>query len=100
MKQNQPISEDNQPNSGQSKVKEKKVNERKRNESKAAVGGVHSSFSEKFDDLEYRETLVNCYGEEAVMAYEAKFDKWVKDKKKVNVNKYEAIDWWLCEDFE
>lgn len=100
IRQNQPIGEQNQPNIGQSKVKESKRNEMKRNESKPADGGLRNLFQKnEFDNSEYRQQLVDIYGEDLVAQYEKKFDDWTKDKKAVNVNKYFEIDKWLCEDF-
>ena len=95
--QNRPISEDNQSNSEQSKVKETKVNEMKREESKSAVGGL--PYSALVSGEEYRQELVVTYGEDRVKQYEEKFKKWISDKKKVNVNMYDMISGWLYSDF-
>jgi hypothetical protein len=68
--------------------------------SKSAEGGLPDSFSKnEFDNLEYRQQLIDTYGEDLVIQYEKKFDEWVKGKKTTNVNKYFEIDKWLCEDF-
>ncbi len=84
----------------ESKVKKNKINEMKTDKSKSAGGGLRNSDPKNdFDNAEYRQLLVDDYGEDTVVRYEKKFDEWAKGKKAVNVNKYFEIDKWLLEDF-
>lgn len=80
-----------------SEVNQMELNGMKKDKSKFA-GGLHKSFQNEFDDPEYRQTLVEAYGEDLIRDYELRFDNWAKDKKTVNINKYAAIDRWICED--
>lgn len=87
-------------NNTKSKVNKNELNDIKKDKSKSAEGGLRNSYPKnKFDNLEYRQLLVDDYGEDTVIRYEKKFDEWVKGKKTVNVNKYFEIDKWLLEDF-
>ncbi len=68
--------------------------------SKSAEGGLPDSFSKnEFDNSEYRQQLIDTYGEDLVIQYEKKFDVWAKGKKAFNANKYFEIDKWLLKDF-
>lgn len=87
-------------NGTKSKVNENKINQNKTDKSKSADGGLRNlDQKNEFDNSEYRQQLVDNYGEDLVAQYEKKFDDWTKDKKAVNVNKYFEIDKWLYEDF-
>ncbi len=88
-------------NATKSKVnKNNKINQNETDKSKSAGGGLRNSNPKnEFDNLEYRQLLVDDYGEDTVVRYEKKFDEWAKGKKAVNVNKYFEIDKWLLEDF-
>lgn len=97
-----PNNYDKSPNNDtkESKVNNNKINEMKTDKSKSAGGGLRNSDPKyEFDNAEYRQSLVDDYGEDTVVRYEKKFDEWAKGKKAVNVNKYFEIDKWLCEDF-
>lgn len=77
-----------------------KINKNKTDKSKSAWGGLRNPDPKNgFDNSEYRQQLIDTYGEDLVIQYEKKFDVWAKGKKAVNVNKYFEIDKWLCEDF-
>lgn len=90
-------------NDTKSKVNKNKINQNKTDKSKSADGGLRNlDKKDEFDDFdnsEYRQLLINNYGEDLVIQYEKKFDEWAKGKKTVNVNKYFEIEKWLCEDF-
>ena len=97
-----PNNYDKSPNNDtkESKVNNNKINEMKTDKSKSAEGGLPDSFSKnEFDNSEYRQQLIDTYGEDLVIQYEKKFDVWAKGKKAFNANKYFEIDKWLCEDF-
>lgn len=61
--------------------------------------GWDKAIDTAIDNSEYRQQLIDTYGEDLVIQYEKKFDEWVKGKKMVNVNKYFEIDKWLLKDF-
>ena len=61
--------------------------------------GWDKAIDTAIDNSEYRQQLIDTYGEDLVIQYEKKFDEWAKGKKAVNVNKYFEIDKWLLKDF-
>lgn len=97
-----PNNYDKSPKNGtkESKVNKNKINQNETDKSKSADGGLHNlDRKNEFDNSEYRQQLIDAYGEDLIIQYEKKFDEWIKGKKAVNVNKWFEIDKWLCEDF-
>lgn len=87
-------------NNTKSKVNKNTINQNETDKSKSADGGLHNlDQKNEFDNSEYRQQLIDAYGEDLIIQYEKKFDEWIKGKKAVNVNKWFEIDKWLCEDF-
>lgn len=87
MGQNQPISEDNQPNNGHSKVNESKLNESRVDKPPKAANCS-------------RDDLIKDYGIAAVNEYERRFEEWKAKQGAVNANKYAVISKMLYEDYK
>lgn len=87
---NRPISEENRPNTKQSKVNKSKVKQSEVNADALAA-------SPPTPDL--KSQLIEMYGKENVINYEQRFDKW-KAKKGGNIraDKYSTIAEWLKQD--
>lgn len=87
---NRPISEENRPNTEQSKVNKSKVKQ-------SEVGADAPAASPPASPL--KNQLVEMYGSKNVADYEQRFDNWKASKgRNAKVDKYSTIAKWLQED--